>query len=1109
MATQLPPVGIRAVIENYNPFAKGIDQLNKKIGEFQKSTQDASKNASPLSKLFDKLGLSVDGLREKFLSMGGVSGNLGAALSEITGALGPMGIALAAVTAAVGAFIALGFRGAALRGIADGFDNLTAAVGILSTTLLTDLRRAAAGTISDFQLMQTANQALLGATGEFAKQFGQALPRLLEIARASARNTGQDVNYLYDSIVLGIKRASPRILDNLGIIINEAEAYRIYAASIGKSVEALTDQEKAIAVLNATLLSGQIAIDAAAQSQETAAEKIARAQATITNIFDKLALAVQPAFEGILDVVNRVLAVIDQLVTAVLPIFQAAVSNLVQPFVTAGNAVMDFVEPIANLAANILPYLIAVAQVIQGVFDGIISFLGSIIQPIIQPILDAFGQIGAFVSNPENVRQLFQGGARMIGALANGILQAANQFVFPAIIQIATFIADFLIGLSPPPKGPLSKIDQGGANTMLAWLQGFTGVSLDPVVDVAREVTAALGDIGKLGLSAVESRLALLDRALLPFSNRLEIVKSQFEAIQEPAEAALRAIDRQMNIAIEALMRGETGAAETVRALDAQRAAIEGAVDAQQQLVDKAQLQFSLAKAQQAQERTLLEIRKKMLGTPTAITKAGQKKAVGGKVPVGEKPKAGAAAPPIAAGGAAIVPPAGETPSVLDLIGGQGAVDEAMAALQQGFAEGLDPATIGEFQANSAALQTQIGRIGGALNEFDLGDRIMTGITAAFDPVQNFFTGEGDGTLSGMIDAGIQFFRDLPTRISAELSRFGNEFGISFVNPLNSFFNGGGGLSGLITSLPTILSGGVAEFAALPLRLVEALGELIPALFTNEDAPFRGLANFFTLQTEDATSLSGMLMMGAHLFTSWPSLIADAVGNLWETLSTGVGPFAGLVNFFNGTGDGSLSWLIDQAVAFFEGFPGRVITALTTFGAAISSALVAPIVTGVNAIIGFIEGLVRTIAGGIADLLQPIFDGIDQLAQSIPALGLPSLSQGSLLQGLRDIQHGFSVPRVTLPGAARGGLFGPGFMRVGERGSEIMGAAQRTAVFPNNFITALNSLTGVMQQVVAQPAPQYAGGGNTAYDQSMTVNQYGVQGSRDSARRFRVMKAMR
>lgn len=77
--------------------------------------------------------------------------------------------------------------------------------------LLSELRKATRNTVNDFELMQKAVQAR-----NFKIPLDQ-LSTLLEFATKRAQQTGESVDYLVDSIITGIGRKSPMILDNLGI----------------------------------------------------------------------------------------------------------------------------------------------------------------------------------------------------------------------------------------------------------------------------------------------------------------------------------------------------------------------------------------------------------------------------------------------------------------------------------------------------------------------------------------------------------------------------------------------------------------------------------------------------------------------------------------------------------------------------------------------------------------------------------------------------------------------------------------------------------------------------------------------------------------------------
>lgn len=92
-----------------------------------------------------------------------------------------------------------------IEGVQSAFNRLN------DPNLLSNLREATKGTLSDLQLMQKAV--------EF-RNFGlpvQRLGELLDFARVRARETGLSIDYITNSLVSGIARNSPRILDNLGL----------------------------------------------------------------------------------------------------------------------------------------------------------------------------------------------------------------------------------------------------------------------------------------------------------------------------------------------------------------------------------------------------------------------------------------------------------------------------------------------------------------------------------------------------------------------------------------------------------------------------------------------------------------------------------------------------------------------------------------------------------------------------------------------------------------------------------------------------------------------------------------------------------------------------
>jgi hypothetical protein len=83
--------------------------------------------------------------------------------------------------------------------------------------LLDNLREATHGTVNDLQLMQAAVKF------EDFKLPLDELGTMLAFAQQKAKDTGQSVDYLMDSIVTGLGRQSTMILDNLGLSQTEVK----------------------------------------------------------------------------------------------------------------------------------------------------------------------------------------------------------------------------------------------------------------------------------------------------------------------------------------------------------------------------------------------------------------------------------------------------------------------------------------------------------------------------------------------------------------------------------------------------------------------------------------------------------------------------------------------------------------------------------------------------------------------------------------------------------------------------------------------------------------------------------------------------------------------
>lgn len=241
--------------------------------------------------------------------------------SEMAGDLKNVAAGLTAGAVAAGVFTKkvfdIGLAGAEVEQTAESFELLLLKVGA-TPDLLNDLSTAAKGTISDMDLMSSTSTLLAGASGELATNLAAATPELLEIAKAAQKLNPSlgDTEFLYKSIATGVKRASPMILDNLGIVIKAGEAYDAMALSVGRSVESLTAAEKSQAILNETLKGGRVLIDQVGGTTDSATDSFMRLEATIENIVNELKRKLAPSLADAADAALLILTAEEQVNTA-------------------------------------------------------------------------------------------------------------------------------------------------------------------------------------------------------------------------------------------------------------------------------------------------------------------------------------------------------------------------------------------------------------------------------------------------------------------------------------------------------------------------------------------------------------------------------------------------------------------------------------------------------------------------------------------------------------------------------------------------------------------------------------------------------------------------
>ena len=215
---------------------KGLDKAQKELDSVKKSMEKTSKQAKTTSIDFKNSWL----------------------------------IAVAAVTAAIaGLKKAFDFAKEGAR-IQQSMQATANQFGISVDKMVKKLRDATAGTVNDFDLISAANRAMaLNVTTDMDE-----MSQLFEVARARAKAMGISTTQAVNDIATGIGRASPLILDNLGII---TKGWADEAKAAGKAFDAQF-------ILNKVLEDGADIVERSNPGVLTMAERFDKMQTNVANL---------------------------------------------------------------------------------------------------------------------------------------------------------------------------------------------------------------------------------------------------------------------------------------------------------------------------------------------------------------------------------------------------------------------------------------------------------------------------------------------------------------------------------------------------------------------------------------------------------------------------------------------------------------------------------------------------------------------------------------------------------------------------------------------------------------------------------------------------------
>jgi hypothetical protein len=364
---------------------KANDQATKVIAGIQKTTNQlaadtqrfATKSRADLNALFSSwAGHQVE------LTKG--QERLQQSLGATAKAIGILGGAAAATGAAL---IALGKRGSEIVGVEQGFQATARAAKESTEAMLAASRGATRGLVSDFDLMTAANKAYILGLPASSKEMANLGEVAIALGQKMRVGPGEAIN----ALVEGFGKGSAEILNNLGIVVRAEDAYQRFAAANNKSAEALTAQERSLAIFTVGMDAAQKKVAEMGGVQLSFGERLTQITVGVQNFIDRLssAVATSPA-------VNKALAAIAESMQKAFGGDQKKViAELVAMVDRAAIALVDYGSVAVRVAQYVTNGFLGLKALFQSITGYVLSGMASIADLILKLPLQAMAKMPA------------------------------------------------------------------------------------------------------------------------------------------------------------------------------------------------------------------------------------------------------------------------------------------------------------------------------------------------------------------------------------------------------------------------------------------------------------------------------------------------------------------------------------------------------------------------------------------------------------------------------------------------------------------------------------------------------------------------------------------
>ena len=355
------PDGHEELIKAIQKLSTVQKKLTDSVNKVKKSSEKATKTINKLEKANEKAAVASS----KAAKSSGVLDTRNKRLAATNGTLANSFATIRSKMLLWSFAMSMGIRqlieftkeAATLKAMETAFNTLSG--GTNNATIAIDkLKEATNNTMSEFDLFQQANNAMiLGIT-----KNSDEMAEMFDIAQRLGRALGKDTRMSVESLITGIGRQSRLMLDNIGIIVKADEAYEAYAQRLGKTTDALSDAEKKQAFLTATMESARAKVNSLGGEVLSETDSFSELSASMDDLQARIGDAIL-AFEPLINLASS--------------FADAITSERIDRFIRAIGLIIDIFKVLAGVIAVIVipPLLYFVG--IGGTISAIVAKISS------------------------------------------------------------------------------------------------------------------------------------------------------------------------------------------------------------------------------------------------------------------------------------------------------------------------------------------------------------------------------------------------------------------------------------------------------------------------------------------------------------------------------------------------------------------------------------------------------------------------------------------------------------------------------------------------------------------------------------------------------------